>query len=102
MTDLPPLATVDPGTVIIPIPEKPTPRLPTFKEWTVPVELVLRCPCSSVFRDMIRQRIGAGDKPLPEAKVYLRHDRFFCEVFFPGPNRPGVFMALDLWPGAHL
>lgn len=102
MTDFPLIATSDPGTVIVPIPEKPQPRLPTFAEWTVPVELVLRCPCSSVFRDTIRQRIGRGDQPLPDAKVYLRHGRYFCEVYFPGANRPGVFMALDLWAGAHL
>lgn len=90
------VATSDPGAVVVPIPAPPC------TEWTVPVEMVLRGPSSSLFHQLIRDRIGRGDQPLTDARIYLRGNRYFAEVFFPGPNRPGVFMALDVWKGVTL
>lgn len=90
------IATSDPGVVLIPIPAPPR------FEWEVPVEMVLKCPSSSVCASILLKRAMSGDMPLPTAKIYLRGDRFFAEVFFPGPNRPGVFLPLDLWKAVRV
>jgi hypothetical protein len=64
--------------------------------WSLPIELVLTLPSSSVIAALARDRLARGDRPLPLANVFWRSGRLFATVDFVG-GRPSLFFALDVW-----
>ena len=69
----------------------------TEPSWFIPVEVVLALPASSVIAGLARDRMRAGERVLPLARLVQRFGRYFAMVDFVGPGRPALFFAVDVW-----
>ncbi|MET3665939.1 hypothetical protein [Caulobacter sp. 1776] len=65
--------------------------------WSVPLEVLLALPASSIIQQLVIKRVQGGTPVQPTGQLLRRHGRFFATVDFDGPGAKSLFFALDVW-----
>lgn len=65
-------------------------------QWTVPVEVALALPTSSIVRDVVARRAERDGSVQAKATVFARGDRYFAIIKFQG-SEDWLLIPLDVW-----